>query len=323
MVARHGLIVVAISLAAWAGLVPAAQASHSDPKPNTVTSWYMNTTNQATLFDMGCSLGERIESGADPANAAVILTFGDPVKIDSNTWGADLFSLPTVSTNQIRNGVTEYATGAIACIPVSLRDHVSITIGIGVTNDFPVAWQNPESNDHGDAWGKMVNNANNDLSSTVASSAQIYGALDNELAWSNPGQARAWRNGFANAPGPWPFLYFGDAAGCRDFDTGGVDSCGTPGFPQWDSDDLRYMANSGVNFPVPQVYRTDGIMAEQWVMLSKYAIDNGYPRFSFFGPMSTTTGNSPTQAWNQMVNKMDAKPATIYNMTNSFHIEFR
>ncbi|MEX0984559.1 MAG: hypothetical protein WD096_05870 [Actinomycetota bacterium] len=55
----------------------------------------------------------------------------------------------------------------------------------------------------------------------------------------------------------------------------------------------------------------------------KYAIDNGYPAFNFLGPMSTTTGNTPTQAWNQMVDKMDARPATINDMSNSFRIEFR
>lgn len=88
----------------------------------------------------------------------------------------------------------------------------------------------------------------------------------------------------------------------------------------------RVAALTVLNFPVPQNYLAEiqghYRRAEQWILLSKYAIDNGYPKFDFIGPMSTTTGNSATTAWNTMVDAMDARSSTIDDMSNSCYIQY-
>jgi len=315
-----------------------AIAAHSDPKPNTVKSWYMNTTSESAHFDLGCALGDRIEAGSDPSNAVVIISYGDPIEVGSG-WGTDLPGIAgTATVTKIRKAVQQYATGAILCIPSILRDHVSIRIGVGVTNNFPGPWGTTKSHDHGEKWGEAVKTANENLSATVAASAEIWGAYDNELGYSNPQQGRAWANGFKDAPGVWPYFYFGAAGGCRNFDTGGIGSCGVDPFDAWHDDDVVYIAyNIAIAYPIPQIYREDGINAEQWVMLSLYNKSTYGIELDFEGPLSQKaacdyigasnciadgTYNTSTQAWNQMVNKMDARPATIDDMINSCDIDW-
>jgi hypothetical protein len=333
-------VAIASLAVVWLGGLPAVPAAaHSDPKPDTVLSWYMNTTNTTTHYNKGCTLGNHIEAGTVPKNAVVILSYGDPVQIDANTWGADLFSLPSVTTGQVRAAMEQYARGVIECIPSALRDHVDVRIGAGVTNNFPVAWQDPKSNDHGDAWASMVNNANNNLPSGVAAHAQIWGAWDMELGFSSVSQARAWDIGYESAPGFWPYFYFGDAAGCRDFNQGGIGSCGTSAFPGWDDEDVIYLAmKDGPGQPLPEIYKNDDhpsdlIQSQQWIMLSKYNHAQHNIILDFWGPLSQKAAcdsvgcasdldNTPTQAWNQMVTYMDDMPVTIDDMTNSCDIDW-
>jgi len=68
-------------------------------------------------------------------------------------------------------------------------------------------------------------------------------------------------------------------------------------------------------------------MAEQWVLISKWGIDDGDSAMVFRGPLSqdqacSCATNTPTQAWNQMVNKMDDKPPTIVDMDYSMDIDW-
>lgn len=68
--------------------------------------------------------------------------------------------------------------------------------------------------------------------------------------------------------------------------------------------------------PAPEIYRTDGVMVEQWVLVGKWGTDNGDSAMVFREPLSqdqacSCTTNTPTQAWNQMVNRMNAKPLAL------------
>ncbi len=323
----------------WASLpAPHALGSHSDTKPNTVKSWYMNTASASVHFDKGCALGDRIENGSDPANSVVILSYGDPVAI-GNGWGTDLPGVAgDVSVTDIRKAVEEFATGAVLCVPPIFRDRLSIWIGMGATNNFPGAWGTTKSHDHGEKWGDAVKSANDNLPSTVAAGAQIWGAYDSELGYSNPQQARAWANGFKDAPGTWPYFYFGAAGGCRTFTTGGVGSCGVGQFTSWHDDDVVYLANNiAIAEAIPQIYREDGVNAEQWVMLSVYNMGLYGLALEFDGVLSQKaacdyvgaqscmdagTYNTSTQAWNQMVNKMDARSGTSDDMSASCDIDW-
>jgi hypothetical protein len=156
-----------------------------------------------------------------------------------------------------------------------------------------------------------------------------------ELGWSGPCAARTWINGYDDVSGYRPYLNFGDAAGCRTFESGRPDSCGTTAYPEWTSGDV-YDISWGLApaLSLPQIYRTDGVQAEQWVMISKWGVDNGsLGRIAFDGPLTQRgacgqrgcaagTDNTPSQAWNQMVEKMDQRPSTITDMDYSTDIRW-
>jgi hypothetical protein len=100
-----------------AGPVP-AMASHSDPKPATTTSLYVNTTSLSTLRDRGCAAANRVDAGTDPKAGEVILAFGAPRKIDANTYGATLF-IGAYSTSTSRNwrSATREASSSVSTPP--------------------------------------------------------------------------------------------------------------------------------------------------------------------------------------------------------------
>ena len=312
------------------GLTTGAGASHSDPKPNTTNSWYMSNVNHTTHFDAGCAFGNRIESGSDPHNSLTILAYGDPLEITSGTFGTDLFSAPANATStQIRTAAQQFALGIDSCMPETLEDSLNLVMVLGVTNNFPGPWGTGKSRDHGEKWAAMVKNANDYLFDSGRISFMLFaGGYDVELGWSNPGQARAWANGYESATSSYRLYTFGGAAGCRSFSDpypGSLGQCGTPTFPEWHDEDVWYISVWGNTYALPQTYLTSAIQAEQWVMISVYGYDNwGGPSatLDFAGPLTTSTGNTPAQAWTDMVNKMDARPHAIDDMTWSTKIVF-
>jgi hypothetical protein len=79
------------------------------------------------------------------------------------------------------------------------------------------------------------------------------------------------------------------------------------------------------SIPIPQIYRIDGVRAEQWVMISRWGITHDELKIDFDGPLSekaacdqkpedcdfepqgpsgSDTNNSPIMAWSQMVDAM-------------------
>lgn len=309
-----------------------AQASHSDPKPNTTASWYMDIVTQSVYYDKGCAFANRIENGGEPKVAVVMMAFGSPRKIDANTWGASMFGGVTQSTLKIRQALQEWGRGLYNCLAVSLRDEVRVQLGAGVTNDYPSAWVNADANDHGWQWAQMVQNGNNwFVNNGYSAVVSMIGGADIEMNWAGPGITRAWVNGYNSNTPQRSYYNFGDAAGCQTFTTGNASSCNG----NWDSADVYYVSwEVATAWPLPEIYNENGTNAEQWVMISQWAINNGKPRMGFRGPLSQHgacgqvggcggVNNTSTAAWNQMVNKMDLKPATIVDMLYSTDIKWQ
>lgn len=313
-----------------------ALASHSDPKPKTTTALYLNTVNQTTLYNQGCNAGDRVDSGSDPKSSEAILAYGSPVKIDANTYGATLFSAPDAGTTQIRTASQQYAQGWYDCLSSANKSDstVLLKVAIGVTNQYPSSWTNSTVSNHGDAWAKLVDGANGWRTPVLAAKVVFRGAGDIELGWSAPGKARAWVDGYNGHSSNWFYVNFGGAAGCQTFSSGDENSCGTSTYPSWTSSDVYYVSEEvATAIPLPQIYRTDAVQAEQWVMISQWGVDHSKPRLFFDGPLSQNgacgqvggcsgTDNTATQAWNQMVNKMDARPQTVVDMTFSVDIKW-
>jgi hypothetical protein len=257
----------------------------------------------------------------------IILAYGDPIELNPNVWGTDLFSTPADATTiQIRNAAGQFAAGLDNCLPENMEDTVNVVMVLGVTNNFPGPWGTSKSGFHGEAWAGMVANANAFLfNSGRAGFMQFAGGYDVELGWSNPGQALAWSDDYEADPASWRLYTFGGAAGCRSFSSGGIGSCGTATFPGWHDEDVWHISIFGNTYALPQIYLTSGVQAEQWVMISIYGYNFwGGPTatLDFAGPLSTSTGNTTTQSWNQMVTKMDARPHAIDDMKWSPKIIF-
>jgi hypothetical protein len=239
------------------GLSTVARANHSDPKPKTTTSWYMKNVNLTSHFDAGCDFGNRIESGSDPHNSLTVLAYGSPLEISSGVFGTDLFTAPPDATTiQIRNAAEEFAFGIDSCMPESLEDSLDIVIVLGVTNDFPGPWGTAKSNDHGRKWAEMVKNANDYLYDSGRISFMLFaGGYDVELDWSNPGQGRAWADGYEAHTSSYRLYTFGGAAGCRDFSDpypGSLGKCGTTTFPEWHDEDVWYISIWGNTYALPE-----------------------------------------------------------------------
>lgn len=193
------------------GLATAAKANHSDPKPNGTLSWYMTNVNHTTHFDAGCDHGNRIEAFNDPWAALTILTYGDPLEITAGTFGTDLFNSPSnATTAQVRTAAEQFAFGMDSCMPETLEDVLDIVIILGVTNNFPGPWGTGKSRDHGEKWAAMVKSANDYLyNSGRISFMQFAGGYDVELGRSDPGQARAWANGYESSTSSYRLYTFG------------------------------------------------------------------------------------------------------------------
>jgi hypothetical protein len=147
--------------------------------------------------------------------------------------------------------------------------------------------------------------------------------------------SRAWANAYSGVSGRRIYYNFGDAAGCQTFSQGDASSCGTSGQPGWDSADVYYVSwGASAALPLPQIYNEQGTNAEGWVMINKWALNNSLGKMAIRGPLSQNqacnqvggcagVNNTSSQAWSQMVNKMDAKPETIVDMLYSVDIKWQ
>jgi hypothetical protein len=315
---------------------PPAAASHADPKPNTVRAWYMDTAADATMYNMGCAQADRVDADTDPDVGVVILTFGAPREVDSEHTrnGASMFAIDPAgwrSTTQIADGTKEYSRGFWACLdePASSVDY---WLALGVSNLYPSRWTGDRIAEHGQAWGIMVAAVRQyQVDRGFSQAILATGAADIEPAWGGPTKTRRWVNAFDAVANSGLLWNFGSADGCPRFGQGGT-SCDN----NWTQGDLHYVSwGAPAGVPAPQIYRNDGAMVEQWVLISKWGIDNANSGLmGFRGPLSQqgacsqrgcdpSLDNTPRQAWDQMVEKMDARPATIVDMSYSTDIRWR
>lgn len=306
---------------------PSAVASHSNPKPITTESWYQDSVSTSFLDSKGCNVADKVDSGTAPTQGLVIMSFGNPVKFSATSWGATAYNQPDVTTGQIREAMKAWAGGFNRCLGSVVRPYTDYIIAPGVTNQYPSAWTTTDIQNHAQQWANMVTNVHSFISSSGWTAVvTAAGAADIELGYDNATRSRAWSNGYSGAASR-VYFNFGDAAGCQTFANQGPDACGTPTYPGWSSSDVYHVSwGSLYARSQPQIYNTGGTHAEQWVMISKWAIDNGNSLVAFDGPTTqeaacnqhpgtcSGTNNTPAQGWSQMNTKMDAKPQTIVYM---------
>jgi hypothetical protein len=302
-----------------------AAASGAKAAPKWSRSYYVSTTNPTTWYDLGCDLGRSVEAGARPKDAVAFLHFGRPTYLSSvKRYGTVTFTPdPNQTTRTLRVNVIQwYGDGYWACSPLKTQLTIVATTsnqGSGVTRA------------HGVAWANMVDAANAyfNKNPSVSSQVKAYGGTDIELSWNTPAVTTRWVEGYASA-GSWDYYVDGDAAGCPP--EGGVCNGG------WTNADVR-SANWGNRFawPVPQIYREDGVQAEQWQRFSAYSASTFGSPFTFRGAMTqfwacvdigstcggpTPTKNSPGQGWLQLYTAINAHTSTKGNVRYSTDVRW-
>jgi len=305
--------------------------NHSDNFPS--TSYYLPTADQSFLYNLGCEHGIRDNQADGIQDSVVVLDFSYPVCNANVGFGADLFEDSTVdgytdpvSTTAIGAGVKQFALGYYNCSAADTESNVVIGVG---TNNKPYSCDTTaKAANHGKAWAEMVSDINLwAVQRGIFHQVQAYGASDIELSWSSPEWSRAWVDGFDQVGGNF-MLHFGDAAGCP-YDANPHWSCGTKKYPQWTQEDVWYVSwGAPPALPLPLIYLTSGVHAQQWASLSRYSVaQHGY-RMNFTGVFTQwqycqqfpryeacqVGNNSPDQALFQLSSELNKYPETAQRL---------
>jgi hypothetical protein len=294
---------IALAIAATVSLVPSRARAVTAP-PYT-TSRYMQNVSTTRHYDLGCQTGTRTKNLAGTQYDLVILHYFKPVRFSDGSYGAGLLGGASAKTSAIAAAVKEFAKGYYICTGSDTLSQ--LVLAVGTSNDGSGV-----TSGHGKAWATMVRSINTWLADT-GYDAQTYtvGASDMELAWNSPTVTRAWVDGFASVCCPL-FYNYGDAAGCRADGRQAGDECGTGSFPSWTANDVWYISyGAPPAYPVPQIYRTDGVMAKQWYGLSLYARNVHGVAMWLLGSLTqstackqvgcdASTANTPSQGWTQL-----------------------
>jgi hypothetical protein len=267
--------------------------------PLTATSYYMDTVDSATLYGLGCLLGQRDLGLAGTQDSIVVLDFGKPVE-QSGTYGVSLFSFSFASTSQIGAAAQNYIQGYWDC---SGNDTTSqLRLALGTSN-----YGSQVTSQHGAAWAQMVNGVGNWLISTgYATQVKVAGANDMELSWNSPTVTRAWMDGY-DSINDWRHYDYGAAEGCPPYG-----DCGTSSHPEWTSEDVWYLAwGAPPAYSLPEIYLTSGGNAQQWYNLSLYGSLNHGIAMTIDGALTQyqacqqrgcipAVANTPEQGWTQL-----------------------
>jgi hypothetical protein len=202
----------------------------------------------------------------------VALSFGGMVNLNGG-YGASIWSAPDISLTEVVNLAEQYANGYYQC---TSSDYSSIAEVALTTNNSLVT-----TTAAGTAWANMVNSFATWLGQNAAG-AQVEAAGGNDIEpdFSDPGPARNWVSGYASTF-TRRLINTGSADGCPYTHIPSSTDCGTPNHPSWGPEDIYYVSwGASPSWPVPEIYLTDGTMAQQWYYLSLYSVNNhGTPMY--------------------------------------------
>ena len=283
-------------------------------------SLYMLSVDSTKMYNLGCQFGKIDRDFAGSRDTFVILDFGSPKKINTE-YGADLFWMGPVTVSQIKEAVQNFGRGYYLC--TSTDRSSQIYVGIGTTNyGSMLASSTDVAFAHGAAWAQMVNDLNSWLKdSGYASQVHAVGANDIELSWNSAAISKAWVNGY-DSINLYNFYDFGTLDGCATLSDLTRMTCANG----WTLEDAWYKAfGTRPAFPIPEIYNTRGVNAQQWARLSLYSVTaKGYP-IEFPGVLTqylactqadpaqcAGVDNTPLQGWTQLVTELKKDSRTAW-----------
>ncbi len=174
---------------------------------------------------------------------------------------------------------------------------------------------------------------------SFASKIYAIGAIDLELAYNSAAVTKPWADGYHSYVGG-SYYDYGDCNSCP-YSGHNI----TPGNLGWTLEDFWYVA-SGYFYanPLPLIYATNGVNADQWYHLDRYAIDNhlGYATPMFFagafteydachdpnnpgGPacIADHLDNTPAQGWTQLFSYLNQDQLTTQNLNWSTDVTWK
>jgi hypothetical protein len=147
------------------------------------------------------------------------------------------------------------------------------------------------------------------------------GASDIELSLNTPAATIDWLNGYDSAA-KYPMYNFGALEGCPWL-AHPTYNC------VWANKDqvLFVVWGSPPVQPIPEIYLTSGVNAEQWYLMSVYSVQRYHEKIQFVGPLTQQgacqqfpesecipLGNTPEQAWWQLYNLLNNNASTSGEM---------
>jgi hypothetical protein len=285
-------------------------------------SYYMITIDTDFVYDLGCNLGTRDSIEPDSQDNVVVLDFSYPVCNVDNTYGAELFGFGPVPLSDIEAASKSFMLGYYEC--TAGDNDSNLVLGIGTNNKPTSCDTTAKMVAHGTAWAEMVNDVNQwALDNNLLQQVQAYGASDIELGWNSPTKSKDWLSGYGSTAEA-PMLHYGDAAGCP-YEDKPLLGCGTSSYPEWTQEDVWYVSwGFGPSLPLPLIYLTNGIHAQQWAFLSQYSVANHGIRIDFTGVFTQSqaceqwscngTDNTPAAAYEQLYYELNKYPATAQEL---------
>ncbi len=258
------------------------------PKPATAASYYVRTTNNLTLYNLGYAQGQ--SDHANWTNSEVVLDFGvqwsDNNQVELTGCNCILIPYSTVQTL-----AEQFAIGYWAGVTLSDTTTV-LRLGIGTNNSTP--W---EGSTLGSGWANVAVTVQNWLISNGYENhnqEDIWGANDLEPGFggtNSQANAKSWADGYSSN-GSSRYLDFGSADGCPPYG---------PCNNGWSQDGEYYVSwKSPAAYPLPEIYCCGQDL--QWASISAYARNTYGVTMKFQGPLddypidhNTATA---TTAWN-------------------------
>jgi hypothetical protein len=263
---------VALPVAVIVSLGGSVRVAATEAEPTVDSSFYVNTTVEDTLFNLGCTQAHTDTS--KNVNSQVVLDFGGQ---EEN--GIDLTDSETGTTFTNGDAVLlteDFANGYWDCAPVG--GTTQLRLAIGTCN---CVWV---SETLGTTFGGMVQTVSNDVfSSGWESQVTIWGANDIE-SWPNGKggaasgtDAEAWEAGYVAGTGN-AYLDYGSLNGCPP-----SGSCCPYTTNCWGWSQAVYYALSWGDtaaFPLPEIYTQATI--NEWINMDT---TKGSSEMEFTGPL--------------------------------------
>lgn len=290
--------------------------SASSPPPAS-TSYYMDTINTITLYDMGYQRGVADYKKAGAQKSLVILDFGG----QSSPTTLSLFSMPDATLTQVAAAVEAYSRGYWKGVSTDSGSRMHVIVG--TNNSYQVTYEG------GQNFANMIDsiNAHNNANS-YSDQVEVDGGNDMEPGYEVASTTKEWVKGY-DSVNSYSLFNYGAADGCyhTNLNPGTMNYGCSNG---WTYKDIQYVSwGASPAWPLPEIYDNSGDMAEQWQNIAKYSAVTSGSMMKFSSSLTQAGAcadngchweldNTADEGWTQLYNELrgDSKtsPATNYSI---------